>query len=127
MRSLWVPYQTLAGTPVASVVSENPAASETVYVISCSAADPQCAIAPDITLTEGLSHVEYTMSNSRGRVIIGCDMAGTTSAVCSDEISAEEEVMHSSRTLASDQIVYQPIQVTAPRYVRMLVRRNDLH
>lgn len=83
-RSLWIPFKTVSGTPAASIASNvrtillpptqrkcfdadrDKNTAGTVYVLSCPTSEPQCAISPNLTLTEGISTAEYATTNSAG-------------------------------------------------------------
>ncbi|WPG97499.1 Hypothetical protein R9X50_00027600 [Acrodontium crateriforme] len=112
VRSLWIPFKTLDGTPLASIASNN--SDVTVYVVSCPTASPACAIAPNLTLTEGPSTVEYvsTVTNSGGVATLGCTLDGTTSAVCSNLARNGGNVAKDTSTLGASQIKYQAISIT---------------
>ncbi|CAK4031608.1 Hypothetical predicted protein [Lecanosticta acicola] len=118
-RSLWIPFKTISGTPVASIAhnwtgKKKKNTATTVYVLACPTSEPQCAISPNLTLTEGISTAEYTTTNSAGMAVLGCSLAGSTSAVCSQVASGEGMVERgTTSTLAPSQIVYQAVNVTA--------------
>jgi len=57
-----IPYQTVSGTPLPSIlttVSDPTMGPATVYVISCPTDSPQCALATNLTVTEGPSTARY--------------------------------------------------------------------
>ena len=90
----WIPYKTFSGVPLASILSHvggklptpmprrktlnsrnhDPSNNQT-YVISFPTGQPQCAIAPNLTLTEGTNIARYESSTNGGT-------AGCVAVVC---------------------------------------------
>ncbi|KAK5126739.1 hypothetical protein LTR85_009673 [Meristemomyces frigidus] len=112
IRSLWIPFKTVSGTPLASIASRDETNNVTVYVVSCPTASPACALSPNITLTEGASTVKYESSNSNGVASLACAMTGTTEAVCTQVQNGGGNINRQSTTIGASAILYQAIDVT---------------
>ncbi|KXL46028.1 hypothetical protein M433DRAFT_234332 [Acidomyces richmondensis BFW] len=99
------------GTGVRSLWDESQ--NSTVYVVSCPTASPQCALSPNLTVTEGISNVKYTTSNTAGSAVLDCTLTGSTSAMCSQGAEGGGYIQKTSTKIGADQIVYQAVDVTA--------------
>ncbi|KAK5113622.1 hypothetical protein LTR62_003249 [Meristemomyces frigidus] len=118
VRSLWIPFQTISGTPVASIASSDPTRNITKYVIACPTASPQCSIAPNLTLTEGIGYARYIMTNSAGAATINCEYTGTETATCSQNIiGSDSNILATSTTISGSAINFQAVQVTATQNI----------
>ncbi|KAK3072562.1 hypothetical protein LTR53_006616 [Teratosphaeriaceae sp. CCFEE 6253] len=115
IRSLWIPFQTVSGTPLASIqttASDPTNGPETVYVISCPTDAPQCALAPNLTVTEGPSTARYTTTNDGGSATLGCVFSNTDSAVCIQARIGGGNIDKTTTTIGASQILYQAVDVT---------------
>ncbi|KAK4958493.1 hypothetical protein LTR10_004921 [Elasticomyces elasticus] len=115
VRSLWIPYQTVSGTPVASILTNvsDTNGPATVYVISCPTDQAQCALAPNLTVTEGPSTARYVTSNTAGAATLECAFSNTDSAVCVQAAVNDGNIGRVSTTVAGNGINYQAVLVTA--------------
>ncbi|KAK6440284.1 hypothetical protein LTR95_003494 [Oleoguttula sp. CCFEE 5521] len=64
-RSLWIPFFAVESAQ-ASILETDTVNNQTVYVIACATNVASCAVAPNITLTEGPTNAEYSLVNSNG-------------------------------------------------------------
>ncbi|KAK3674858.1 hypothetical protein LTR78_005202 [Recurvomyces mirabilis] len=118
VRSLWIPFQTISGTPLASLGSVNPSSNATEYVLSCPTASPQCAFAPNLTLTEGVGSARYVTSNSQGAATVVCTYTGTETATCSQGIlDSNSNIIRTETTISGSMIAFQAVQVTATQNI----------
>ncbi|RMZ12574.1 hypothetical protein D0862_02631 [Hortaea werneckii] len=114
VRSLWFPYVTLSGTPVASILGHATGTDNiTSYVVSCPTATPECNISPNMTLTEGPSTARYLSSNDAGTATIRCDITSFTTGECHQEYIRNGIIDRTSQSVGTDVITYQPVQITA--------------
>merc|ERR1712014_318078 len=112
VRSLWFPYVTLSGTPVASILGHATGTDNiTSYVVSCPTATPECTISPNMTLTEGPSTARYLSSNDAGTATIRCDITSFTTGECHQEYLQNGQIVRTSRSVGTDVITYQPVQL----------------
>ncbi|KAK0267030.1 hypothetical protein LTR91_004673 [Friedmanniomyces endolithicus] len=124
IRSLWacatdepeaIPYQTVSGTPLASIltnISDTSMGVATVYVISCPTDSPQCALAPNLTVTEGPSTARYVTANTDGAATLGCYFSNTDSATCVQARLGGGNIDKTTTTVGASGITYQAVDVT---------------
>ncbi|KAI7348925.1 hypothetical protein KC320_g6355 [Hortaea werneckii] len=115
VRSLWIPYVTVGGTPVASILGHATGTDNiTSYVIACPTATPDCAISPNMTLTEGPSTARYLSSNEGGTATLRCDITSFTTGECHQEYIKNGIIDRTSQSVGTDDVItYQPVQITA--------------
>ncbi|KAI7169059.1 hypothetical protein D0869_13997 [Hortaea werneckii] len=114
VRSLWFPYVTLPGTPVASILGRATGTDNiTSYVVACPTATPDCTISPNMTLTEGPSTARYLSSNDAGTATIRCDITSFTTGECHQEYIKNGIIDRTSQSVGTDVITYQAVQITA--------------
>jgi len=115
-RSLWIPFKTINGVPLASVLGRDTANNATTYVISCPTGQPQCAIAPNITITAATDMVRYVSSTSgatSGTVTVDCPDLQASPVTCSQTARGGGNIQKVGGTVPASEIVYKAVDVTS--------------
>ncbi|TKA75054.1 hypothetical protein B0A55_05991 [Friedmanniomyces simplex] len=84
----------------------------TVYVLSCPTDSPQCALAPNLTLTEGPSTARYVTANTAGTATLACAFSNTDSATCVQAAIGGGNIAKTTTTVGASGITYQAVDVT---------------
>ncbi|OQO12781.1 hypothetical protein B0A48_02245 [Cryoendolithus antarcticus] len=113
-RSLWIPFFAVESAQ-ASILETDTVNNQTVYVIACATNVASCAVAPNITLTEGPTNAEYSLVNSNGAATVNCNFNDTLTINCNQiqRDSTNGNIDKTNSDLSPTQITFQPVDVTA--------------